>query len=142
MTGLNQLQDSSRLEVPARAEFVSVLRLVVGAASGSHPWVKSERLEDLKLAVSEACISLMSAEAATIEMTTRIDDSQLSVELRAGGASAAQSLPKTAIVAPNSTGRAFEFGTPLVSMLVDKVETSRESDSVVLVVLRDPEIIH
>ncbi len=135
----NAVPEFARLEVPARAEFVSVLRLVVGAAAANYEWLRTERLDDLKLAISEACIALMAADAVTIQLTTYASQAQLDVELSAGGASAARSLPDNAL---EGSTKAFEFGTPLVSMLVDQVTVSRESDTVKLTVLRDPEIVH
>ena len=43
------------LEVPARPEYVRLVRLVVGALAASRCGLDEERVADLRLAVSEAC---------------------------------------------------------------------------------------
>ena len=42
------------LEIPAKAEYLSLVRAVVVSAAALDPAVKDQRLEDLRLAVSEA----------------------------------------------------------------------------------------
>jgi anti-sigma regulatory factor (Ser/Thr protein kinase) len=43
------------LEVPARPEYVRLVRMVVAALAGSRRDLDDDRLDDLRLAVSEAC---------------------------------------------------------------------------------------
>jgi anti-sigma regulatory factor (Ser/Thr protein kinase) len=43
------------LEVPARAEYVRLVRLVVGALAASRRDLDDDRVADLRLAVNEAC---------------------------------------------------------------------------------------
>jgi serine/threonine-protein kinase RsbW len=43
------------LEVPARPEYVRLVRLVVGALAASRRDLDDERVADLRLAVNEAC---------------------------------------------------------------------------------------
>ena len=50
------------LEVPARADFVSFVRVVVAAAAELEPDMAPERIEDLKLAVSEAATNAIDAQ--------------------------------------------------------------------------------
>jgi len=50
------------LEVPARPEYVRLVRLVVGALAASRRDLDDERVADLRLAVNEAC-TLAVAEA-------------------------------------------------------------------------------
>jgi len=52
------------LEVPARAEYVRLVRLVVGALAAARRDLDEERVADLRLAVNEAC-TLAVASAAT-----------------------------------------------------------------------------
>lgn len=49
------------LEVPARTEFLSLVRVVVAAAAEIEPGLESERIEDLRMAVSEAATNAMEA---------------------------------------------------------------------------------
>lgn len=49
------------LEIPARADFVSFVRVVVAAAAELEPDIPNERIEDLKLAVSEATTNAINA---------------------------------------------------------------------------------
>jgi anti-sigma regulatory factor (Ser/Thr protein kinase) len=43
------------VEVPARVEYVSLLRMLVSTYAASHSDLDDDRLDDLRLALSEAC---------------------------------------------------------------------------------------
>lgn len=45
------------LEIPARPEFVGIARMAVGALAGIRPGLAYERVDDLRIVVSEACTS-------------------------------------------------------------------------------------
>ena len=45
------------LEIPARPEFVGIARMAVGALAGIRPGLAYERIDDLRIVVSEACTS-------------------------------------------------------------------------------------
>ncbi|HEV8626099.1 MAG TPA: ATP-binding protein [Acidimicrobiia bacterium] len=45
------------LEIPARPEFVGIARMTVGALAGIRPGLAFERIDDLRIVVSEACTS-------------------------------------------------------------------------------------
>jgi len=49
------------LEVPARAEYVRLVRLVVGALAASRRDLDDDRVADLRLAVNEACTLAVAA---------------------------------------------------------------------------------
>jgi len=53
------------LEIPARTEFVSLVRLVVASAAEIGPDMAVERVEDLRVAVSEAATNAIEAQVAT-----------------------------------------------------------------------------
>jgi serine/threonine-protein kinase RsbW len=55
------------LEIPARPEYLALARLLVAAAVASDPLFPEDRLDDLRLAVSEACTNAMEAQARTAE---------------------------------------------------------------------------
>ena len=53
------------LAIPARPAYLSLVRLVVDAAIGSlAPAIPAARLEDLKIAVTEACANAIEAHLA------------------------------------------------------------------------------
>jgi serine/threonine-protein kinase RsbW len=49
------------LEIPARAEYLSLARLVVAAAASLEPTFADERIDDLRIAVSEATTNAIEA---------------------------------------------------------------------------------
>src|SRR3954452_20382084 len=49
------------LEIPARPEFVALVRLVVSSVASSRRVLAEERIDDVKLAVSEACTNAIEA---------------------------------------------------------------------------------
>lgn len=61
MTGAEFAPGTIVLEVPARTDFVSFVRVVVAAAAELEPDIAHERIEDLKLAVSEATTNAINA---------------------------------------------------------------------------------
>jgi serine/threonine-protein kinase RsbW len=50
------------LEIPARTEYLGLIRLVVAAAATLEPSVSDARLDDLRLAVTEACANAIDAQ--------------------------------------------------------------------------------
>ncbi len=49
------------LDVPSSPEFIAIVRLVVASAASSRRALADERIDDLKLAVSEACTNAIEA---------------------------------------------------------------------------------
>jgi serine/threonine-protein kinase RsbW len=66
------LNDSVRITVPARAEYLQVVRTVVGSVAARHD-LTVDAIEDLRIAVDEACAQLLAARGTAV-----------SVEIRAG----------------------------------------------------------
>ncbi|HVM63890.1 MAG TPA: ATP-binding protein [Acidimicrobiales bacterium] len=52
---MSEAQPPVDLEVPARPEYVRLVRLVVGSLAASRRDLDDDRVEDLRLAVNEAC---------------------------------------------------------------------------------------
>ena len=52
------------LEIPARADFLDVARMVVTTAASIEPTFPDDRINDLRLAVSEACTNAIEAHAS------------------------------------------------------------------------------
>jgi serine/threonine-protein kinase RsbW len=53
------------LAVPSRAEFIGVVRLVVSSLALARRTISEDRIDDLKLAVSEACTNAIEANVTT-----------------------------------------------------------------------------
>lgn len=56
---------SVELSVPSRAEYVAVVRLVVASLAAGTRNLAADRIDDLKLAVSEACTNAIEANRKT-----------------------------------------------------------------------------
>src|SRR5437016_1779354 len=52
------------LEIPARPEFVALARLVVSAMASTDATLSDDQVDDLKIAVSEACTNAIEAHDA------------------------------------------------------------------------------
>lgn len=61
---MNPPDELVRLEIPALPAFVGVARTVVAAVATSVPGIDDDRLEDLRIAVSEACTNAVEAHQA------------------------------------------------------------------------------
>jgi serine/threonine-protein kinase RsbW len=59
------LEQSLQLSVPSRAEYIAVVRLVVASLATARRALADERIDDLKLAVSEACTNAIEANTST-----------------------------------------------------------------------------
>jgi len=53
-----------QLEIPAGAEYVALARLVVSAMAAGETQLSDDRIDDLKIAVSEACTNAIEAHDA------------------------------------------------------------------------------
>jgi anti-sigma regulatory factor (Ser/Thr protein kinase) len=96
------------LEVPARAEYVRLVRLLVASLAASRPELDEDRADDLRLAVSEACaLAVEAAGDRRMTITCREEADGLVVELRDG------------TVDRDVDGLAYE----LIRALVDEVVT-------------------
>ena len=49
------------LDVPSSPEYIAIVRLVVASVASSRRALADERIDDLKLAVSEACTNAIEA---------------------------------------------------------------------------------
>jgi serine/threonine-protein kinase RsbW len=58
---LNRSGELVRLEIPAQPAFVGVARSVVAAVASAVDGIDDDRLEDLRVAVSEACTNAVEA---------------------------------------------------------------------------------
>ncbi len=119
------------LEIPARAEFVALARLVVSAVATADSDLAEEQIDDLKLAVSEACTNAIEAHDAadsTERVVVRCSVDPRGVEVRVldrGGGFDPKSLPDhPPVTDPNRLKFERGLGIPLIRALVDSVEFS------------------
>ena len=123
------------LEIPARPEFVAVARLLVSALASATPGIGDDRVDDLKLAVSEACTNAIEAHDAIdtderVIVRCRDDELGLEVEIEDRGAGFDPStLPDhPPVTDPDRLKFERGLGVPLIKTLVDEVEFSSSSD--------------
>ncbi len=132
------------LEIPARAEFVALARLVVSAIAASDSTLADERIDDLKLAVSEACTNAIEAHGA-IDTDERVlvrcsadgGTVEVSIQDRGGGFDPAQLPQHPPVTDPDRLKFERGLGIPLIRALVDEVEfTSSGSGTAVRLLMR------
>ena len=70
------------LEIPARPEFVGIARMAVGALAGIRPGLAYERVDDLRIVVSEACTSAIEGLDDGSVLKLRCVDGAKSLEVR------------------------------------------------------------
>lgn len=62
--------DAVRITVPARAEFLHVVRTVVGSVAARND-LTIDAIEDLRIAVDEACAQLLAARGSSVTVEIR-----------------------------------------------------------------------
>ena len=135
------------LEVPASNEYLAVVRTVTATLAAVASQLPDARIDDLRLAVTEACANAIDAERRKpddhqrpIRLTLEVDGDKVAVEVHdEGGGFDPDSL--TAHPPPNRPERlAFErgLGIPLMRALADDVEfrSDGEGTTVRLVIAR------
>ena len=132
------------LAIPPRPEYVAVARVVVTAAAAAATGLGSERLDDLRIAVSEACTNAMEAHAAAelahpIEVRCSVDSGGVRVTVRDRGAGFDPTTvrPPPPMDHPDRLLIERGLGIPLLRALADHVEftSGDEGTEVRLVVL-------
>ena len=91
------------LEIPARPEFVGIARMAVGALAGIRPGLAYERIDDLRIVVSEACTSAIEVIA---HQPVAAGDAPAALRLRCIDG------PKTLEIRIEAPGPAFEGAFP------------------------------
>jgi serine/threonine-protein kinase RsbW len=136
-----------RLEIPARPEYLGLARQVVAAAAAVEPRFRDERIDALRIAVSEATTNAIEAHAdlerdERIVIRCNLDDDQIEVEVVDRGAGFS---PDVAVVMPDPEDPArlqqeHGLGLPLMRVLADEAEirSGASGTAVRLVVYRSP----
>ena len=60
------------LEIPALPEFVGIARMAVAALAGVRPGLEYDRVDDLRIVISEACTSAIEAFGTSAEPPARV----------------------------------------------------------------------
>jgi serine/threonine-protein kinase RsbW len=134
------------LDIPARAEYVSLARLVVSSLASSRRDLADDRIDDLKLAVSEACTNAIEAyEPAGEErviLRWRDEQDRLEVDVQDEGPGFDPStLPeRPSVTDPMRPNFERGLGVPLMRALVDEVvfASSDDGTSVIMILYCPP----
>src|SRR2546429_56093 len=129
------IERAVQLEIPAGAEYVALARLVVSAMAAGETQLSDDRVDDLKIAVSEACTNAIEAHDA-LDTTERVlvecwaDESHLEVRIEDRGSGFdVSNLPEhPPVTDPERLKFERGLGIPLIRALVDEVEFSSSGD--------------
>ena len=124
------------LKIPGRAEWVAVARLAV-AAVASRLRFSVDEIEDVKLAIAEACTNAIQAaggeDAGIIEIICDARDTELQVTVRDHSSSRRlEAVPAARI----DEGRTEELGVFLIRALMDNVDYSSDGRGTELVMIK------
>ena len=115
------------LRVPARAEHLSLVRLVVTSMAEAVADLAGNRLDDLRLAVSEACANAVEAygrvgsTGAEVVVRCRAEPGRVEVEVHdeAGGFDPGRLQPHPPVDAPERLHHERGLGVPLMRELAE-----------------------
>jgi serine/threonine-protein kinase RsbW len=137
------------LEIPARAEYVGLVRLVVSSLASGRRTLPEERIDDLKLAVSEACTNAIEAhrdvdvdERVLVRCSEAEDRLEVNIQDRGPGFDP-ETLPEhPPVTDPERLNFERGLGIPLIRTLVDDVtfESSSRGTAVRLVMYCEPAV--
>lgn len=117
------------LAVPASPEYIAIVRLVVSSLANARRNLADQRIDDLKLAVSEACTNAIEAQTlagvsdAVVVRVLEADD-RLEIQIEdAGGGFDPEHLPlHPPVTDPDRLNFERGLGIPLIRTLIDDVE--------------------
>lgn len=131
------------LEIPARPEYIALVRLVVSSLASGRRVLADERVDDLKLAVSEACTNAIEAHGA-VDVEERVlvrcaegdDRFEVSIDDQGEGFDPASLPEHPPVTDPERLNFERGLGIPLIRTLVDEVAfDSRDSGTSVTLTL-------
>lgn len=124
------------LEIPARPEFVGIARMAVGALAGIRPGLAYERIDDLRIVVSEACTSAIEGLEESSVLKLRCVDGPKALEVRI---EAPGSVFESAFPISEPEPEADNFRISLIRALVDDADlkSSPEGTELCLIMHRD-----
>lgn len=117
------------LEIPPRVEYLAMVRSVVGATAALDPRIPTDRIDDLRLAVSEATTNAIEANLAAkskknIEIRCGLTDDAVHVEVRDHGTGFDPDalVPHPPVTDPERLEFERGLGIPLMRKLADEHE--------------------
>jgi len=123
------------LEIPARRDHLALARLVVTAAAAVDGRLSDRRVDDLRLAVSEACANAVDALSRTdhpppVALSIELSAEEIAVTItdRAGGFEPAAIDTIPGATEPERLRHERGLGIPLMRSLVDDVGFTRTDD--------------
>jgi len=129
------VEEVLELEIPARPEFVALVRLVVSSVASSRRVLAEERIDDVKLAVSEACTNAIEAHSdvdTDDHVVVRLfeGDDRLEVVIADRGRGFdPETLPEhPPVTDPERLNFERGLGIPLIRTLVDEVDFDSGAD--------------
>lgn len=123
------------LQIPPRSDHLALARLVVQTAASIHGKLSDQRIDDLRLAVSEACANSLDAGkahgiAAPIDLRIAVADDQVAVTVtdHAGGFDESAVDPIPPVTDPRRLRHERGLGISLMRSLADEVTFTRTAD--------------
>ena len=135
------------LEIPARAEYVGLARLVVSSLASARRALADDRVDDLKLAVSEACTNAIEAhvggavdDRVTLRWSEEGDRLEVQIEDRGPGFDPSLLPEHPPVTDPERLNFERGLGIPLIRTLVDEVsfDPSESGTSVRIIMFCGP----
>jgi len=117
------------LRIPARAEHLALVRMVVTSLAESVAGLEGGRLDDLRLAVSEASANAIEAygrigrpgETITLRLLARPGTIEVEIRDEAGGFDPDELVPHPPVETPERLHHERGLGVPLMRTLADEV---------------------
>lgn len=131
------------LEIPAEPEYLALVRAIISAAASLEPQLGDDRIEDLRLAVSEATTNAIQAHSRLesderVVIRCNLSDERVEVEVHDQGTGFSEDdlIEHPPVTDPERLEYERGLGLPLIRILTDEheIETSDDGTSVRLVV--------
>jgi anti-sigma regulatory factor (Ser/Thr protein kinase) len=123
------------LEIPPRTDYLAVVRRVVAAAAGVEDLLPDRRIDDLSLAVSEACANAIDAQRAAgsdapVEVVIHLMGGRVAVTVRdhAGGFAPEEVDPLPEAEDPGRLRHERGLGLPLMESLTESITFTPTAD--------------
>jgi anti-sigma regulatory factor (Ser/Thr protein kinase) len=123
------------LEIPPRTDYLAVVRRVVAAAAGVEDLLPDRRIDDLSLAVSEACANAIDAQRAAgsdapVEVMIDLMGGRVAVTVRdhAGGFAPEEVDPLPEAEDPGRLRHERGLGLPLMESLTESITFTPTAD--------------
>lgn len=132
------------LRVPAKSDYIALVRVVLAAAAAIDPDSRDDRVDDLRIAVSEAVTNAVEAHKAAgtdshVEVRCFTDGHQVEVTVRDRGPGFDPAAVPVVPDAEDPQRMFFEngLGLPLMRRLVDKTDIQTSDDGTLVRLIID-----